>query len=333
MTYLPGLAFIVIGRNEGWKLGLCLASIFKAIRINSIKQYDVIYVDSDSQDDSLEIALSFPEVSVYKLNGVYNAAIARNTGAEATNLSSLFFVDGDMEIEPDFLGSVIDSEGFLIYEYVSGQLKNLNYNRDWERTGESWQYSALISSDRKMSTCGGIFLIEHSIWDTTGAMDTRFKRGQDLDFSLRLSARGKLLCRKKELIACHHTISYTHVDRIWRTIVSGDILYSKSLLYRVHWNNRAMYKKMLQTDYSMLLLFACLLFMCATRSMYWGLPYISIVLLRVLKKNHQSIKDIVNNLAFVPVRDSLTLVGFIVFFPKRPSSFDYNIELIRHVRN
>lgn len=328
MTYLTGVAFIVIGRNEGWKLELSLKSVFNAIQANAIEQYEVIYVDSDSSDCSVDIALGFPEVSVYRLSGMVNAAIARNTGAEVTQLSTLFFIDGDMEIEAAFLGSVVNSKGELGLEFVSGQLKNFNYDNLWRKTGESWQYNAVLSGDKIMSTCGGIFLVDHSLWDLAGAMDNRFKRGQDLDFSLKMAGLGKLLYRKHDVIARHHTISYTHQDRIWKTLCSGDILYSKSLLYRKHWAKKAMYLKMVQSDYSMVLMLACVLSIGLTKSVYWGLPYVGMVLMRVLKKKRQSFKEALNNLAFVPFRDALTLIGFLFFYPKHLHPGDYQVSLV-----
>lgn len=333
MNYLPGVAFIIIGRNEGWKLELCIKSVLGAIESNAIDSYEVIYVDSDSRDNSVNIALGFTCVSVIKLSGVCNAAIARNIGAASSQLCSLFFIDGDMEINAEFLDSALDEDGLLKMEFVSGQLKNFNYDNDWNKIGESWQYSAVLSGDKVMPTCGGIFLVDHELWDRAGGMDNRFKRGQDLDFSLNMSGIGKHLYRKKDIVALHHTISYTHHDRIWRTLFSGDILYSKSLLYRKHWAKKAMYIKMLQTDYSMVMMLACLLSMLFTKSPLGWIAYVALVAIRVIKKTRHNTKDLLNNLAFVPVRDALALAGILAFHPQRPKSGDFQVDMIRIVNS
>ena len=96
-------AFIVIGRNEGIKIKKCLESIFTTIEKNSLESTEVIYVDSDSKDESIHLALSFNDVKVIKISGEINAAVARNEGAKQANADVLFFIDGDMEINPDFL--------------------------------------------------------------------------------------------------------------------------------------------------------------------------------------------------------------------------------------
>jgi len=50
------LSFIIIGKNEGWKLSLCFDSVNRCIENNSILNYEIIYVDSQSADNSIEIA-------------------------------------------------------------------------------------------------------------------------------------------------------------------------------------------------------------------------------------------------------------------------------------
>ena len=74
------ISFIVIGKNEGWKISKCLDSIFQCIEANSIVNYEVLFIDSNSTDDSQERALKFDKVKVYNLTADCNAAIDRNVG-------------------------------------------------------------------------------------------------------------------------------------------------------------------------------------------------------------------------------------------------------------
>ena len=48
------ISFIVIGRNEGWKLTKCFESIYDTINYNKLINYEIIYVDSASTDDSID---------------------------------------------------------------------------------------------------------------------------------------------------------------------------------------------------------------------------------------------------------------------------------------
>jgi len=122
------ISFIIIGKNEGWKLTKCLESVFKTIKQSNITLYEVIYVDSNSKDDSIGRANAFVRVRIYQITGICNAAIARNIGARESRGDVLFFIDGDMEIMHDFLPLVYDSSSELKYNFVSGNLLNINYD-------------------------------------------------------------------------------------------------------------------------------------------------------------------------------------------------------------
>lgn len=93
------ISFIIIGRNEGWRLEKCFTSVFKTIKKDNIESFEVIYVDSKSTDNSVNVAKSYEEIKVFQIVGVCNAAIARNVGAKEAKGDILFFIDGDMEIQ------------------------------------------------------------------------------------------------------------------------------------------------------------------------------------------------------------------------------------------
>ena len=91
------LGVVVIGRNEGVRLQRCLDSIPDTIK-------DIVYVDSGSQDDSVE-ATRARGIEVVELDrGIpFTAARARNEGVDRlltlnSSLRYVFFVDGDCEI-------------------------------------------------------------------------------------------------------------------------------------------------------------------------------------------------------------------------------------------
>jgi glycosyltransferase involved in cell wall biosynthesis len=320
-----GLAFIIVGRNEGWKLPRCIGSVIETVKANKLEKYEIIYIDSDSDDGSINEALAFENVRVMQIRGKYNAAVARNTGADCTKMQYLFFIDGDMEINPQFLRAVYRNDSGLAYDFVSGQLQNYNYDANWSLLSKTIQYSAVIDKPRLMSTCGGIFLIKHDIWDDVSGMDTRFKRGQDLDFSLTLSRAGILLWRSNLIIATHHTISYWHKNRIWTLLASGDVLYSKSFLYRKHVFNPAMYKKMLSTDYSMVALITTLALYIGLKNPYVLLPYLLVITTRALKSSGHNWSNMLNKLLFIFARDTLTLLGMLFFFPRKVGKSDYQL--------
>ena len=53
------ISFIIIGKNEGWRLEKCLQSIVSIVKQDKIVDYEIIYVDSRSTDDSIELAKQY----------------------------------------------------------------------------------------------------------------------------------------------------------------------------------------------------------------------------------------------------------------------------------
>ena len=207
------VSFIVIGRNEGWKLRKCLQSIFGFVSKYSDKFFEIIYVDSKSTDNSIEIAKSFQIIKIFKITGEANAAIARNIGAKEAKGERLFFIDGDMELNEGFLEKYLYDN---TYDYFTGQVYDVLYDDNWNKIGEKFHYRKIYNPTHINST-GGIFVIDKSLWDSVGGMKTKYKRSQDLDLSLRLARNNKRVLRFPDLICLHHTIPHTNKKRMWRS--------------------------------------------------------------------------------------------------------------------
>lgn len=251
------ISFIVIGKDEGERLKKCFTSIFNVIERDNIKAYEVIYIDSRSTDDSLKLAQSYEKIEVLLITGECNAAIARNIGAKEAKGDILFFIDGDMEIEPAFLPSVLDEKEDLAYPFVSGIFIDLIYDDRWNFIS-SRQRINVKPGGQYYSTVGGLFLITRELWLEQGGMDTRQKLSQDFDLALRMAKKGVPLYRKDRLLAYHHMISYgqrlEYVDNIKYT----------ALLFRKHWNNKYYVKTFISQQYTTILMFVALLFLLAT---------------------------------------------------------------------
>lgn len=317
------ISFIIIGRNEGWKLTKCLTSVFETIDHNKFTDYEVVYIDSNSTDNSLDRAKSFEKTKIFKITGICNAAIARNIGVEESVGETLFFIDGDMEIRPDFLPLVYNEKVGLKHSFVSGQLKNFNYDANSILINNTWQYKDVLKEDKYFTTTGGIFLIKRSLWLEVGGMDTKFRRGQDMDIALSLARKGTKILRKKDVVANHHTIMYVHKDRIWDVLFNGGVFYARSLLYRKHILNKHLFKKFIKTEYS--LAFLVLITFFAIFSGFYCIYffYFPIILVRIYKSQVKNTCDFLNQLVYYPTRDILVLYGFVFFFPQRVKDYKY----------
>ena len=85
------ISFIVIGRNEGWRLEKCFKGIYNFVDEEKITDYEVIYVDSRSTDDSIELSKQYGNTKTILITGECNAAIARNIGAKEAS-GDFFFL-------------------------------------------------------------------------------------------------------------------------------------------------------------------------------------------------------------------------------------------------
>ena len=326
------ISFIVIGRNEGWKLSLCFQSILDTINDLDLKKFEILYVDSRSRDDSIERAKKFPEIKVFQITGEFNSAIARNIGANESKGEVLFFIDGDMEIIPAYLPLVYSEKEGLSYDFVSGNWENRYYDENDKLLYSESQYK--IDHDIIETTTGGIFLIKRGVWTKNSGMRTAFKKSEDIDFGLRLAKRGIRLFRKKEIAAKHHTINYLSKHRIWKDFFSWNHLYGRSVLYRKNMLNIYMYKRFIRNDYSLIILISVIVtsllnsyFLIFGSALYLTLQFSK----AVLKAGLNIVKSI-NLFVFLLLRDITVLMGFFVFFPKEKNfhavdvnQSDYNI--------
>lgn len=309
-----GISFIVIGKNESWKISKCIESIFLTIAENSIHSYQIIFIDSGSIDDTIKRVESFENVEIYSLKGLKNAAIARNVGAGLASLNVLFFIDGDMELVPSTLGLLYSEEKGLIREFVSGDFENYFYLESGE-LAEIRKHHNLVE-DRLMITTGGLFLIKKELWNAVGGMRNVFKKSQDLDLGIRLAKSGFKLFRIKQVLALHHTVSYNREDRLWSDLLSGNFLYTKPLLYRKNLGNKYMYA-LLKKEVSMFLLLIILLLAIVFGNPTYLLLYPAVVLfLKMLYKRNQIKGRFFSLYLRYMIFDFGTILGFMFFWPK-----------------
>ena len=314
------ISFIVIGRNEGWKLTKCFESVFATIKHNQLNEYEVIYVDSQSNDDSVERTKRFQDVRIFKITGDINAAIARNVGAENATGETLFFIDGDMEIKPDFLRYVYDPTKGFNNEFISGQHYDIVYNKNGKILIEGPYFKNLFV-EVKATDIGGLLIISKHIWELCGGMRESFSRSQDIDLSLRLSMKKIFCVRYPQLMATHHTIHYKGKIEKWYYLFKGYDLYGRSLLYRKNLFNKYMYKRLFRNDYTVIIL---LLVICFFN--LWGLIiYFFTIFIKSIKKIPS--KFILDDILYFIIRDVITIVGFILFWP--PNKRQYSVDLIR----
>lgn len=201
---------VVIGRNEGPRLERCLSSVQKlAPRI--------VYVDSQSTDNSVEIAnAASADIIVLDMSIPFSAARARNAGLEHLKVvhpevSFVQFIDGDCELDAAWL------PGALSVLEEQDQVAVV-FGRTRERNPDSSLYNLVCDLEwdtpiGAANACGGIALMRLSALEQVGAFDPSFVAGEEPEMCLRLRRAGWSILRIDAEMTLHD--ANIHHFRAW----------------------------------------------------------------------------------------------------------------------
>jgi glycosyltransferase involved in cell wall biosynthesis/GT2 family glycosyltransferase len=183
---------VAIGRNEGERLRRCLASL-------AGQAAALVYVDSGSSDGSVDLARSLGANVVELDTSVpFTAARARNAGFDYlmachADVEFVQFVDGDCEVDPDWIGRaryVLEStpEVAVVCGRRRERYRSLSpYNRlcdmEWDTAiGEA-------------EACGGDALMRVEALRSVGGFDGALMAGEEVELCHRLRAAGNRVQR------------------------------------------------------------------------------------------------------------------------------------------
>lgn len=214
------IGIVIIGRDEGERLRRCFTSVSL-----SLPSDVVVYVDSGSTDQSVELAESFGyDVVRLDMSIPFSAGRARNEGfshltRNHPELRVIQFVDGDCEICEEWLSSAYE---YLIKNsscaVVAGLLK--------ERFPEKSIYNLLCdfewtTSIGEVKSCGGIFMIRKSVFGEIGGFNPDVVSGEEPELCYRLRKKGWTIYRLDQLMGLHDS-AMTKFSQWWnRSVRSG----------------------------------------------------------------------------------------------------------------
>ena len=212
------LNVVVIGRNEEANIKRCLMSALK-------KAHCVVYVDSGSDDRSVELA---KEMGVFVLEldpgSPFTAARGRNAGFEhlmtnAPEPQYVQFIDGDCELQEGWLeAAIFFLENSRKHAIVCGRLR--------ERNPEASVYNRLCDMEWNgpigdIGSCGGIFMIRTEAYAEVEGMNSTLAAGEEPEMCLRLRRKGWLIARINQEMAWHQA-GITNFIQWWnRSVRSG----------------------------------------------------------------------------------------------------------------
>ena len=212
------IGLVAIGRNEGDRLRQCLVSAIGQVS-------HVVYVDSGSTDDSVEMARSLgAEVVELDLSIPFTAARARNAGFEhllqvAQDIKYVQFVDGDCQVVEGWLEKAaqeLDAKPDLAV--VCGRRR--------ERFPELSIYNKMcdIEWDRPIGetkSCGGDSMMRVEAFQEVEGFNPTLIAGEEPELCVRLRQKGWKIFRLDAEMTLHDA-QMTAFGQWWkRTLRSG----------------------------------------------------------------------------------------------------------------
>lgn len=214
---------VVIGRNEGQRLRMCLQSVAVTTR-------PTVYVDSGSTDGSVETARALGiEVVELEASVPFTAARARNEGSRrlrelAPDLSYVQFVDGDCEVVGGWLENArrfLDEHGDLAA--VCGRLR--------ERDPEASIYNMLCDIEwdtpvGEAKACGGNAMIRFAAFENVRGYRSDLIAGEEPELCVRLRASGWRIWRLGEEMAVHDA-ALSSFGQWWKRTLRGGYAFAQ----------------------------------------------------------------------------------------------------------
>ena len=198
------LSIVIIAKNEERNIDRCIKSIYDA---NISLPFEIIIVDSNSQDRTIEIASTYP-VKIYNLGEKthHSVAMGRYVGSKFSNGKYILFIDGDMELD-------VNTELLIVIRYfeqnnkiacISGSLEEYVYDTQYKIIRHKHDIYNVERFEKRYDM-GGFYIFKASILEALGNVDIKLDNNEDLELMYRLYNKGYEFYRCPNLKLIHHT--------------------------------------------------------------------------------------------------------------------------------
>ncbi|WP_417498663.1 glycosyltransferase [Methylophaga sp.] len=234
---MKNIGAVVIGRNEGERLKICLESLRKQIHC-------VVYVDSGSIDSSVEIAKSIGvHVINLDLRIPFTAARARNEGAlyiqnHHSQIEFMQFVDGDCEVQSGWLSKALDFlESSDDYAVACGRRR--------ERYPNSSVFNQLCDIEwntpiGEALACGGDALIRVKAFEHVNGYNESLIAGEEPEMCFRMREQGWRIMRLDAEMTLHDA-AMTKISQWWKRHKRAGHAFAES--YDLHGQSAEQFRK------------------------------------------------------------------------------------------
>lgn len=209
------VSVIITSRNEDDVIGNLLDSINK----QTYKKIEVILVDNNSVDKTLEIAKQYSTVKIYTIGPERSAQ--RNFGANKSTGKYLLFLDADMELTAEVIQNCVEvvKKGILSGVVIPEQSVAINF---WGKV-KAFERSFYSQKGDPVTDAARFFL--RSVFFKIGGYDESITGPEDWDLPDRIREAGYKIGRSSKKI-------YHHEQEI-----SPGLLFKKKFYYGLNVHN------------------------------------------------------------------------------------------------
>lgn len=223
----PLLSVVVIGRNEGPRLERCLRSIREMKSpggpLELTNEVELIYVDSASTDNSLQLAKSFG-ARVLSVNPARpTAAIGRNAGWRAATAPLILFLDGDTVLHPEFVKNCMPAFEDPAIVAVWGHRREIHPEQSWYNRilDLDWIYKPGLTE-----FCGGDVLFRRTALAEVDGYDEKLIAGEEPEMCRRLRGKGYQILHV-DLPMTGHDLGMSRFSQYWKRATRAGYAYAE----------------------------------------------------------------------------------------------------------
>lgn len=198
------LSIIIIGYNEEKNIARTIHSI-RNLDLSKL-EVEIIYVDSNSEDETLNILKQYEYVKTYRIEANrYTAALGRFVGSKVANGKYILFLDADMEVESNTdINYCIDIlEKNKDIGVVSGKLPEIWYRNETPIKELNDRYG-IYSDIEELNDPGGYFIVNRKLLEMVGNFDIKLSCNEEIDLFSRIKKIKPRLVRTNKISCIHH---------------------------------------------------------------------------------------------------------------------------------
>jgi glycosyltransferase involved in cell wall biosynthesis len=315
---LPFVSIVVVGKNEEKNLNECFQSVF-AIDYPSEK-LEIIYVDTGSDDRSMDIARRFNVKVVEERSEFPTPGLARNRGIREAKHDIIHFVDGDMTVDAGYLKKAICILGKNNIACVIGRVREQESDRSIIANILNYPWRIREVGFVEAPGAGGTFI--RSILQQVGAYNPNILKGQETELGKRIRQKGYRIYMMDSSMGVHDYCFHNLFDFIIHLYVIGKSYGKVLTLPRVEsYSDLTARARNLLIQGVVFFVLALILILTANTVVLFGFPILVVIYVLVKYREY-----------YYPRRDWLALSYYLLMHFGKPITFTgMLVFLVKHL--